>query len=234
MAALAPDLPKVEQQIVEMTNQVRAGQKLSPLKVNTILVNAARAYARSLAQSGAFSHNADGHTPEQRAERAGYKFCALAENLAMDRNSEGFSAGALAIQAMAGWMNSPPHRANIMMPAATEIGVGVARALDPAKFISVELFGRPASASYEIQIINASSADVSYTIAGKAHELKPNASVVHSGCASSDLVFSKAAGLLSPASEIARVSAEDKRLYTLKSAASGALTLDITARSKPR
>jgi len=143
MAALAPDLPKVEQQIVEMTNQVRAGQKLSPLKVNAILANAARAYARSLAQSGAFSHNADGHTPEQRAERAGYKFCALAENLAMDRNSEGFSAGALAIQAMAGWMNSPPHRANIMMPAATEIGVGVAEATGQPKFMTVELLGRP-------------------------------------------------------------------------------------------
>ena len=32
----------------------------------------------------------------------------------MDEDSRGFDTGALALQAIAGWMNSPPHRANIM------------------------------------------------------------------------------------------------------------------------
>ena len=114
MAALVPDLPQVEQHIVEMTNQVRQEQKLPPLKVNAMLAKAARAFALSVAQSGKFSHTADGRTPSQRAEGAGYKHCDIAENLAMDEDSRGFDTGALALQAIAGWMNSPPHRANIM------------------------------------------------------------------------------------------------------------------------
>ena len=46
MAALMPDLPKVEQHIVEMTNQVRRDHKLPTLRLNTMLSNAARAFAR--------------------------------------------------------------------------------------------------------------------------------------------------------------------------------------------
>ncbi len=232
MAALMPDLPKVEQHIVEMTNQVRRDQKLPTLKLNAMLSNAARAFARSLARSGQFSHTADGQSPAQRAERAGYKYCMIAENLAMDRNDQGFSTGELAIQAMAGWMNSAPHRANIMMPAATEIGVGIAQALDPAKFVSVELLGRPASASYKFQIVNASNTDVSYTFAGKGQALKPLVSAVHTACLPSDLVISTPAGLFSPATEIARVPVEDEKVYTVKSGTGGTVTVVISVQAR--
>src|SRR5437868_8677040 len=99
MAALVPDLPQVEQHIVEMTNQVRREQKLPPLKVNAMLAKAARAFALSVAQSGKFSHTADGRTPAQRAESAGYKHCDIAENLAMDEASRGFDTGSRDVQA---------------------------------------------------------------------------------------------------------------------------------------
>lgn len=235
MAALVPDLPKVEQHIVEMTNQVRREQKLSTLKLNAMLIKAARAYAGTLAQSGEFSHTADGRNPGERAENAGYKFCAIAENLAMDRNSKGFATGDLAIQAIAGWMNSPPHRANIMMSSATEIGVGVARAPGPVpKFISVELFGRPAADSVKFEIVNSSRAGVSYTFEGKTHDLKPRVSVVQSSCTPGELVFSTPGGFFSSASEIARLPAQDGKLYTLKSGATGGVTLGVTGREKAR
>ena len=93
MAALVPDLPQVEQHIVEMTNQVRQEQKLPALKINAMLAKAARAFARNVAKSGKFSHTADGRTPAQRAESAGYKHCEIAENLAMDQDSRGFDTG---------------------------------------------------------------------------------------------------------------------------------------------
>ena len=151
MAALVPDLPQVEQHIVEITNKARQEQNLAPLKVNAILARAARAYAERVAKGGIFSHTADGRTPAQRAESAGYKHCDISENLAMDQSSKGFDTGALALQAIAGWMNSPPHRANIMRASATEIGVGVARAPGPKpKFISVELLGPPACPRYYV------------------------------------------------------------------------------------
>ena len=96
MAAPALDLPKVELHIVEMTNQVRRAQNLATLQINGMLAKAARAYAERLARSGQFSHTADGRNPGKRAESAGYKPCTIAENIAMDRSSQGFDSGQLA------------------------------------------------------------------------------------------------------------------------------------------
>jgi hypothetical protein len=153
----------------------------------------------------------------------------------MDRDSKGFATGDLAIQAIAGWMNSPPHRANIMMPSATEIGVGVAQAPGPVpKFISVELFGRPASETLKFEIVNSSRAGVGYTFDGRAHDLKPRMSVVQSSCTPGELVFSTPGGLFSSASEIARLPAQDGKLYTLRSDATGGVTVDVTGREKVR
>ena len=197
MAALVPDLPQVEQHIVEITNKARQEQKLPPLKVNAILAKAARAYAERVARSGIFSHSADGRTPAQRAESAGYKHCDIAENLAMDQEQQRFDTGALALQAIAGWMNSPPHRANIMRASVTEIGVGVARAPGPKpKFISVELFGRPASEYSFTFMINPSNAGVSYSFGGEDPGAEAGNSVaVLTACSPGNSSSSKPGGL---------------------------------------
>jgi hypothetical protein len=232
MAALVPDLPRVEQHIVEMTNQVRAEQKLPALKVNGMLAKAARAFAQKVATSGTFSHTADGRTPAQRAENAGYKHCDIAENLAMDQDAHGFDTGALALQAVAGWMISPPHRANILRGSVSEIGVGVARAPGPKpKFISVELFGQPASSILTFKISNVASVAVSYAFGDRAHELKPGSSVVLSSCTQERLVVTKPGGLFSSATEVANLKPENQHHYTLKADGSGALSLEIAARS---
>ena len=47
-----------------------------------------------------------------------YHYVQLGENIAYNQ------AGASAV--VASWMNSPPHRENMLNPAFTEIGVGVA------------------------------------------------------------------------------------------------------------
>lgn len=232
MAALVPDLPQVEQHILEMTNQVRQEQNLPALKLDAMLAKAARAFAQKVANSGNFSHTADGRTPSQRAENAGYKHCDVAENLAMDESAQGYDTGALALQAIAGWMNSPPHRANILRSSVSEVGIGVARAPGAKpKFISVELFGQPASKIYTFKIRNIADLQVSYSYGGKSYELKPGASAVHSSCSQSELVISQPGGLFSSASEIARVTAENKKLYTLKADSAGAPKLEIATRS---
>jgi hypothetical protein len=232
MAALVPDLPQVEQHIVELTNHVRQEQKLPALKVNAMLAKAARTFAQKVATSGKFSHSADGRTPAERAESAGYTHCEIAENLAMDQDARGFDTGTLALQAIAGWMNSPPHRANILRGSLSEIGVGVARApgVKP-KFISVELFGQPASKMLTFKIRNIANVKVSYSYGGKVHDLKPGASVVHSSCSQDQLVISKPGGAFSSSMEIARLKTENERLYTVKSDASGIPKLEIATRS---
>ena len=232
MAALAPDLPQVEEHIFEMTNRVRQEQKLPALKINAMLAKAARAFAQKVATSGNFSHTADGRTPAQRAEAAGYKHCDIAENLAMDQNAGGYDTGELALQAIAGWMNSPPHRANIMRATVSEIGVGVARAPGAKpKFISVELFGQPASKILTFKIRNTAKVDIGYSFGGKAYGLKPGVSVVHSTCTQKELVITQPGGLFSSATEIAKVMPENKKVYTLKLNGAGSPTLEIATRS---
>ena len=228
MAAPALDLPKVELHIVEMTNQVRRAQNLATLQINGMLAKAARAYAERLARSGQFSHTADGRNPGKRAESAGYKPCAIAENIAMDRSSQGFDSGQLAMQAVAGWMNSAPHRANILMASATEIGVGVARSSDAVpKFISVELFGRPVSDGVKFEVVNASAASVAYAFEGRTHALKPQMTITQSTCGAGEITFSKPASFFSSASEIARVRAENGKRYILKNSVNGAISIEV-------
>ncbi|WP_409560330.1 CAP domain-containing protein [Hyphomicrobium sp. MC8b] len=232
MAALVPDLPQVEKHIVEMTNEVRREKNLPALKVNAMLAKAARAFAQKVATSGRFSHTADGRTPAQRAESVGYKHCDIAENLAMDQNIGGFDTGELALQAIAGWMNSPPHRANILRASVSEIGVGVVRAPGAKpKFISVELFGQPASKILTFQIKNFAKVELNYSYGSKTYDLKPGVSVVHSSCSQQQLVITKPGGVFSSATEIAKVTAENKKLYTLKPNASGEPKLEIATRS---
>ena len=81
--ATLPDLPQTERAIVEMTNAFRRESKLGEVKPNAALTAAARAFAEYLARTGKFAHEADGRQPAQRAEASGYRYCRVAENLAM-------------------------------------------------------------------------------------------------------------------------------------------------------
>ena len=73
----------------------------------------------------------DGSNPGDRIARAGYRFSAWAENVAM-----GYPDAA---SVMDGWMNSPGHRANILSGNVTEIGVGLAYAADGAPYWTMVL-----------------------------------------------------------------------------------------------
>ncbi len=233
MAAALPDIPKVEAHIVSLTNEVRAEAKLAAVAPNSLLSKAARAYAEYLARTGQFSHTADGKEPAKRAEAAGYKYCEIGENLALHQDSRGFEARDLAAKAMTGWINSPGHRANLMAPFVTEIGVGVAKAADAApKYIAVQLFGRPDSAKYEFQIVNTSGTGLSYSFGSKTQDIAPHLSITHHACRPDSIVFRKPGSWLSGATEIAKVTAEDGKLYTLKTDASGNVVLDIGKRQK--
>lgn len=208
MPAVLPDIPSVEAAIIEMTNAYRGRQKLGGLKRNDALAEAARAYAVFLAKSGQFSHTADGRGAGERIASTGYSWCQIGENLAMHVDSRGFQAEALAQKAMEGWINSPGHRANIVAPHMTEIGVGVASApgRDP-KFISVQLFARPKSLQYAFQISNTTRASVSYSFGGETHEVRPSSAVTHTTCHPGEISFDKLS---------MRYEAQDGLVYMLK------------------
>ena len=206
MPAVLPDIPVVEAQIIEMTNAYRGRQKLGPLTASASLAKAARAYAAFLAKSGQFSHTADGREAGDRITSAGYQWCQVE-----------------------GWINSPPHRANLVAPNMTEIGVGVARAPDKdPKFISVQLFARPRSLQYEFQISNTTRESVSYSFGGEAHEITPRYAVTHSSCSPGEIRFDSFGSGLWPKKLSLRYEARDGLLYRLEPDADGGVQIAVT------
>jgi uncharacterized protein YkwD len=106
-----------EDRLVAIVNDERRKRGLVPLRQDDRLRRSARAHSDDMATRGYFSHNSpDGNTPSERIREAGYPAPA-GENIAQGQDHP--------TQVMMAWMNSPPHRANIMHPAVRAIGVGV-------------------------------------------------------------------------------------------------------------
>jgi len=107
-----------EQILFDAANHERAAQKLHPLKWDKALAQAASEHAKRMAQQNTLSHQLPGEEDfKARALRAGARFSSLAENIA-----EGPDAPGIHQQ----WMNSPPHRENLLDPKLDSIGVAVA------------------------------------------------------------------------------------------------------------
>lgn len=134
---LAAPLSSTEQRIVDLVNLERGKVGLQPLNASAPLVASARSYASYMAAANFFSHvGPDGSTLDTRDEAAGYgAFTIIGENLAAGQ--------ATPDSAMAGWMASTEHRANILSPDMKEIGVGHARGGSYGNYWVQEFGGRP-------------------------------------------------------------------------------------------
>lgn len=105
-----------EQQVFDMVNQERANAACGPLSINAKLTATARGHSEDMALNDYFSHTGlDGSSVSERAA-AGYHFSWIGENIAAGQSSPE--------SVMAGWMQSPGHRANILRCEYREIGVG--------------------------------------------------------------------------------------------------------------
>jgi len=90
-----------------------------PVRWNEQLELATSRHAADMATNDYFSHTArDGSTPAQRVTRAGYHYRVTGENIAAGQRSPE--------DAVAGWIKSPGHCANLMNPAYQEMAVAVA------------------------------------------------------------------------------------------------------------
>jgi len=113
-----PQTFNAERALLEDANRERVAQGLAPLHWNANLAAAAHAHALLMAQRGTLSHQFPGEAPLQdRARSAGARFTEVAENVAEGPSAEMIHAG---------WMHSPPHRANLLDPELTDIGIAVA------------------------------------------------------------------------------------------------------------
>ncbi len=111
--------------VLEKTNRERTANGLSALTADATLASVARGHSADMQSNHYFSHTSeDGCDSSCRADKAGYAWRAIGENIYM---MSGFtlSADAAAEKIVQGWMNSPGHRANILREVYTHSGVGV-------------------------------------------------------------------------------------------------------------
>jgi uncharacterized protein YkwD len=116
------------QRILDLVNQARATPRIcgnerlnaaQPVRWNGALADASRQHSEEMARYNYFSHQGrDGSDPGDRVERAGYRYRFMGENIAAGQRSPD--------DAVAGWIKSPDHCANLMNPAFTEMGAAVA------------------------------------------------------------------------------------------------------------
>lgn len=225
MTPATPDLSAAEVQIVEMTNAFRAEENLGKVTRNLLLDSAARAYARYLAKKDKFAHDADGRQPADRVRNSGYRYCQIAENLALSLDSRGFTTTELSEQMMEGWINSPGHRRNLLAEHVTEIGVGVVQAPDKhPKFISVQLLGRPQSAQYTFQVSNTARNSIAYEFGGETHRIKPGYAARHGACLPGRIVFKSRR---SSKKVKGTFEAKDGQVYVVSAGRSGQINIDV-------
>ncbi|WP_328773756.1 CAP domain-containing protein [Streptomyces sp. NBC_00286] len=105
--------------VIALTNAERASAGLPPLAPDPLLTAAAQAHSADMVGRAFYSHTSpDGSEPWHRAAAAGSTRRTIGENIACGQRSPA--------EVVRGWMNSPGHRANILKPAFTHIGIGFA------------------------------------------------------------------------------------------------------------
>ncbi len=154
-------------EVIAFTNDERSLQAVGPLTENALLTAAAQAKAADMAAKGYFSHvGPDGKEPWAWVKESNYTYRYAGENLAVR-----FTGSKDVVNA---WMASPTHRANIVKPVYTEIGIGVAQGEfqgQPATFV-VQYFGTPQTASVAVSAEESepsvSAANTNSQVAGAA------------------------------------------------------------------
>ncbi len=126
-------------QVVDLINQERIAAGCPALTPNPTLMQVAEDHSQDMARNDYFDHTAlDGRSPFDRMSDAGYDYSIAAENIAAGRMSPA--------EVVAGWMDSPGHRENILNCELRETGVGYI--VDPNDSLNygaywTQVFGTP-------------------------------------------------------------------------------------------
>jgi uncharacterized protein YkwD len=126
----------LETPLIERINEVRAAHGLRPLRGSSLLMKAATRHANSMGGSGYFRHEL--YTPQRSTTWTsfgtwirwywpgpGYTSWSAGENLAW--GAPDITAG----QTVRRWMDSAPHRANLLTPGWRRIGVAAVHVYGP-------------------------------------------------------------------------------------------------------
>jgi uncharacterized protein YkwD len=125
---LVRDSAAISRRVLELTNDARAHarrcggtafQAVPPLTLNGSLERAALEHSLDMAAHNYMDHTGrDGSSPADRITRTGYKWRLVGENLASGMMTPD--------EAVAGWLQSPHHCANLMTARFAEMGLAFA------------------------------------------------------------------------------------------------------------
>ena len=106
-----------ETEVIRLINEIRAKNGLKALTANWELSRVARYKSQDMVDRRYFSHTSPTYgSPYQMMKNFGISFRTAGENIAY-----GYQTPKAVVN---GWMNSSGHRANILNPSYTQIGVG--------------------------------------------------------------------------------------------------------------
>jgi uncharacterized protein YkwD len=120
-------LEKLEDLVFQKTNQQRLAKGLDPLSQDNELREVARAYSNDMLVRRFFDHTTpDGISFDERIlERYRHRVRFVGENIWC---ASGYNLGKIhqiAKEIVDDWMSSPSHRANMLDPDFTHLGVGI-------------------------------------------------------------------------------------------------------------
>ena len=110
-----------ESTLLTLINAERESRDLPAYRLQPQLQAAARRHSQDMACKGFLSHTgSDGSSVRDRVEDEGYDWLWIGENIF----ATGDTSSAAPQRAFDWWMNSAPHRANLLSPNYTEVGLG--------------------------------------------------------------------------------------------------------------
>lgn len=143
----AASLPELGVLALELVNRERTQRGLTALKPDPILARAAQSHADDMLRRRYFDHvSPEGGTALDRFIAAGgSRWLEVGENISRCTGCSAPPGAADVRKAQAGWMDSPPHRANILHPHMTHFGFGMAIDADGRQY-GVQTFAGPGAA----------------------------------------------------------------------------------------
>jgi uncharacterized protein YkwD len=142
-------LKRVEDLVFAMTNQLRRARQVPPLVRDTELRKLARAFSNDMLVRGFFDHTTPDGVIFSKRIRSHYPYRVriVGENIWESYGYEHHSPQTLAKLIIADWMSSPGHRANLLDPDFTNMGVGVSARRHMIK-VTQEFVGRPQAVTF--------------------------------------------------------------------------------------
>lgn len=108
----------IEKEVIKLVNEERAKVNIEPLQLDEELMKLSKLKAEDMSKNGYFDHTSPTYgSVGKMAKDNKIDFSTIGENIA-----QGYTTSE---EVVAGWMNSPGHKANILNPDFKYIGVGI-------------------------------------------------------------------------------------------------------------